>query len=96
MGTPSAVLLREVQTEITKTLGDRVTCIGDGSVMTVKGISEEGQPSEIKIEYVPGEGFGMELVGWEKDADRTYRTENVVKKALFWLGGNLAPVDFSL
>lgn len=43
--------------------------------------------SEIIVEYEPGEGFGLTLVGWCEDEDRTYRIDDVVAKVTYWLDG---------
>ena len=43
--------------------------------------------SEIVVEYEPGEGFGLTLVGWCEDEDRTYNVDQVVSKVTYWLDG---------
>jgi len=51
----------------------------------------DGEPgrnaSEIVIEYEPSVGFGLTLVGWYEDRDRTYAIDSVVKKVEYWLDG---------
>jgi hypothetical protein len=45
--------------------------------------------SEIVVEYEPKEGFGLTLVGFVEDEDRSYQIGFVLKKIIYWLEGNV-------
>lgn len=48
---------------------------------------EDEAEQEVIIEYEPGEGFGLTLVGWGEDEDRTHKIEDVASKIRYWADG---------
>lgn len=80
----------DVRFDLLQRLGERVrflpTDISDDPHASVAFTIKDGR-SEIIIEYEPGEGFGLTLVGWGEDEDRTYGFESLISKINYWLDG---------
>ncbi len=84
----------EVRADLMERLKGRVKFVptdiaSDPNALVAFTLQDEvGQhKSEIVVEYQAGEGFGLTLVGWCEDEDRTYKIDNLVKKIEYWLDG---------
>ena len=83
---------REVRAYLIERLGARATFLPTDFADTPVGVvafTLKDERSEILVEYEPRRGFGLTLVGWCEDEDRTYDIDNVVSKITYWLDGRI-------